>query len=183
MDRQEALDLIKRYIKNKNLLKHMLALEAIMRALAQRFGQDEETWAMAGLLHDIDYELTQDEPLKHTVVGTEILAKEGISQEILDGIRAHNEAVVEERKSLMEKAMYAADPLTGLIVTAALIHPDKKLASINTQFALHRFGEKSFARGVNREIIRSCQEMGLSLEEFVEIGLKAMQGIARELGL
>lgn len=183
MDRQQALDLIKRYIKNKNLIKHMLALEAIMRALAQRFGQDEETWAMAGLLHDIDYELTQDEPLKHTVVGTEILAKEGISQEILDGIRAHNEAVVEGRKSLMEKAMYAADPLTGLIVAAALIHPDKKLASINTQFVLNRFGEKSFARGANRDIIRSCQEMGLSLEEFVEIGLKAMQGIARELGL
>lgn len=181
MNRDEALKLVKKYVKTKNLVKHMLAAEAIMRRLARHFGEDEEMWGLAGLLHDVDYEKTVNEPDKHGLVGAEMLEEAGVDPVIIHAVMAHAEKA--GRESLMDKALYATDPLTGLIVAAALIHPDKKLASIDTQFVLNRFGEKSFARGANRDNIRSCTDFGLKLEEFISMGLEAMQGISRDLGL
>jgi hypothetical protein len=181
--RDEAYTLLTRHLKTRNLVKHSLAVEAVMRGLARHFGQDEDIWGLAGLLHDIDYDWTKDEPARHSMEGADLLAREGLPEEIVYAVRAHNEAHGLPRRSLLDKALYASDPLTGLIVAGALIKPEKKLSAIDVPFLLNRFHEKSFARGANREQIKSCSEMGLSLEEFMEIGLKSMQGIAGEMGL
>jgi len=180
MQRSEALRLIKQNVKNRNLIKHMLAVEAIMRALARRFG---ELWGLAGLLHDIDYDKTRDDPEQHSLIGAEMLEELGVDPRIVYAVKVHNEAHGLPRKSLLDKALYAVDPLTGLIVAAALIRPEKRLDIVDTDFVLHRFNEKSFARGASRDQMRTCEELGLSLEEFVAIGLEAMKGIAGELGL
>jgi len=183
MDREEALSLVKNYVQNENLIKHMFAVEAVMEDLAKYFDQDIEKWALAGLVHDIDYDLTADRPKEHALKGAEILSENGVDEEIIHAVKAHNPVHGPERKSLMDKALYAVDPLTGLIVAAALIHPDKKLSSLDTQFIINRFGEKSFARGADRDQIRACSELDLELEEFIEISLKAMQRISNKLGL
>lgn len=183
MNREEALNKIKQYVKNKNLIKHMLATEAIMRALAKKFNEDEEKWGITGLLHDIDYELTEKEPEKHSLLAEEILKNDNLPQEIIEAIKAHNEIHGLPRETLLAKALYVVDPLTGLIVAAALVHPEKKLAPLDVNFILNRFKEKSFARGANREQIKKCEEIGLTLEEFIDIGLKAMKTISDDLGL
>ncbi|SHK22096.1 HDIG domain-containing protein [Anaerobranca californiensis DSM 14826] len=183
MDREQALSLIKQYVKNKNLVKHMLATEVVLRKLAKVLGEDQEKWGLAGLLHDIDYDLTYNEPHKHSIIGGEILEKYGVDPEIVYAVKAHNEIHGFQRKSNLDKALYSADPLTGLIVASALIHPEKKLNSIDAQFVLNRFSEKHFAKGANREQIASCSDFGLSLEEFIEIGLSGMQEQHEELGL
>ena len=112
-----------------------------------------------------------------------MLEEAGLPADVVYAVRAHNDRHGLPRLSLMDKALFATDPLTGLIVAGALIKPEKKLAAIDVQFLVNRFNEKSFARGANRETIRACSEMGLSLEEFLGLGLEAMQGIAGELGL
>jgi putative nucleotidyltransferase with HDIG domain len=184
MNRHQALGEVQKRVKNTNLLKHMYAVEAVMRQLARRLEGDEEKWALAGLLHDIDYEATAKEPEKHSLAGAEILEHLGVDQDIVYAVKVHNPAHGLERRSLMDSALHIADPLTGLIVAAALIHPAKKLAAIDPQFILNRFGEKQFARGANREQISLCaRELGIELEEFIAIGLRAMQAIAPELGL
>ena len=181
MTREEAYELAKSRLKNRNLFKHVLAVEAVMRALARHFGEDEERWGLAGLLHDLDYEETKDDPERHTLVTAELLQNYDVDEEIVHAIKAHNNRV--PRESLMDRAIYAADPVTGLIVAAALMHPSKKLAGIDVPFVLRRFKEKRFAAGANREQIRSCEEIGLSLEEFLDIALRAMQGLSEDLGL
>ena len=183
MERNEALGLVKQEVKNKNLIKHMLAVEAVMRRLALELEQDEELWALAGLLHDLDYDKTADQPEKHGLLGAQILEEKGLPEELVQAVKAHNPALGVARQSMMDKALFAADPVTGLLVAAALIHPQKKLAAIDLDFVLNRFGEKSFARGANREQIESCSELNLSLEQFLALSLEAMQGIAKELGL
>ncbi|MFA5812289.1 MAG: HD domain-containing protein [bacterium] len=180
MDRAEALKLIGQKIKTKNLVKHMLAAEAVMCALARRFDEDEELWGLAGLLHDLDYDLTLDDPSRHARETAEWIQGQ-VDQSIIDAIMGHPGHIA--RDSRMAKALYAVDPLTGLIVAAALIHPARKLAAIDADFVLKRFDEKRFAAGADREQIKACAEFGLALEEFVGIGVSAMQGIARELGL
>jgi len=181
VEREAALALVKEHVKTKNLVKHMLAAEAIMRRLAKRLGEDEVLWGLAGLLHDVDYEETKDNPEQHAVIGAELLESLGVDPAVVQAVRAH--ADKGPRVSLMDKALYATDPLTGLLVAAALIHPDKKLSSIDTEFVMNRFREKGFARGANREIIQTCSDIGLELEEFVSLGLEALQGISEELGL
>lgn len=180
MERAKAFELVKQKVKTKNLIKHMLATEAVMKALATRLGEDGGQWGLAGLLHDLDYDLTVKEPERHARQTAEWMEGQ-LDPKILHAIVAHPGHV--ERESSMAKALYAVDPLTGLIVACALIHPDKKLASIDTDFVLNRFGEKRFAAGADREQIKTCSELGLSLEEFVTIGLKSMQGIAGDIGL
>ncbi|NPV53977.1 MAG: HDIG domain-containing protein [Firmicutes bacterium] len=183
MERSEALDIVGKYVKNKNLIKHMLATEAIMKALAARLGEDESTWGLTGLLHDVDYEQTAGAPARHSLVGAEMLESLKVDGDIVHAVKVHNEHHGLPRVSRLDKALYAVDPLTGLIVAAALIHPSKKLALIDVPFIMHRFKEPSFARGADRDQIRSCSELGLDLEEFIGIGLEAMRGITGELGL
>ncbi|HHX87962.1 MAG TPA: HDIG domain-containing protein [Firmicutes bacterium] len=183
MDRESALALLKSQVKNKNLIKHMLATEAVMSSLAKQFNQDEALWALTGLLHDLDYDQTAQQPEKHGLVGARMLEDKGLPPELVQAVKAHNDALGEERETLLDKALYAVDPVTGLLVAAALIHPQKKLSAIDVDFVLNRFKEKSFARGANREQIESCREIGLSLEDFIELSLAAMQNISGELGL
>ncbi len=185
MTHEDALNLVSQYVKNKNSIKHMLAAEAIMRALSRRFNENEEAWALAGLLHDIDMEVAdyKNNPTKHGLKGAEMLEEMGVEKVITDAVRAHNPLTGKNPETLMEKAIFCADPLTGLIVAATLVLPSKKLADLAPNSVLKRFREKSFAAGVNREILATCSEIGLTLDEFVEIGLKAMQGIAFDLGL
>lgn len=181
MDRLQAYQLAKSKFSNKNLFKHVLAVEAVMRGLAEHFGEDQEKWGLAGLLHDLDYEQTMNDPARHSLLTEEMLADYHLDPDIIEAIKCHNDKA--PRTKLIGKAIYAADPVTGLIVAAALMHPDKKLKSIDVDFILRRFKEKRFAAGANREQIRTCEDFGLSLEEFLGIALKSMQAIDRQLGL
>jgi putative nucleotidyltransferase with HDIG domain len=182
MDREAALTLLQTHVKTRNLVKHCLACEAALGALARRLGEDEASWRLAGLLHDVDYDQTADSPEEHARVGAGMLEEAGIEGPIVHAVLAHNDKV--PRESALDRALWCVDPLTGLIVAAALIRPERKLSAIDTQFVLNRMKEKSFARGASREQIRACEEeLELSLEEFVGIGLGAMQEISDELGL
>jgi len=181
MNRDEAIVLVKENVKTKNLRKHMYAAEACMRELAKRLGGDEDEWALAGLLHDLDYDQTVEDFPRHGHVTEELLRGRGLSPEIINAIKAHAEHA--PISSDMDLALYAVDPLTGLIVAAALMHPTKKLENVDVKFVMNRFKEKRFAAGANRDQIRKCENLDLSLEEFVEICLGAMQGISKELGL
>lgn len=183
MNRAEALTLLKKHIENKNLLKHMYAVEAVMGALARHFGENEEVWRLTGLLHDIDYDQTKDDPARHALVGSELLRQEGFPEDVVYAVKCHNQYHGYELKNLLDKALYATDPLTGLIVAGALIRPEKRLEPVDVPFLMNRFHEKSFARGASREQIATCANFGLTLEEFIGIGLEAMKGIHKELGL
>lgn len=179
--REKAIELIKFNVKNNNLIKHMLATEAVMKHLSLKLDGDKEIWGITGLVHDIDVDLTKDNPEKHGDFSTEILEKEGFEPEIIYAVRVHVDK--EPAKSLMDKALYATDPLTGFITACALMTPTKKLADVNIEFAKKRFKEKRFAAGASREQIQLCSNIGLTLEEFIEIGIKAMQEISDDLGL
>ena len=184
MDREKAFNLLKENLKNQNLIKHSLAVEAGMRALAKFFGEDEEKWALAGLLHDIDYEKTKGDSKLHSKLGAEMLKNMGFEEEICQAVLTHNEIHGIEPKTKMAKALYCLDPLTGLIVASALVLPSKKLKDLKVKNVLNRFKEKRFAAGANREIIRKCEDfLEISLEKFVEIVLGAMQKISDQLGL
>ena len=183
MDRDDALDSVMTNVENGNLVKHMLATEAIMRILARRLEQDEEEWGLTGLLHDIDVELTEGDMASHSKLGADLVKELGASSEMAHAILCHNEAHGVPCETLLDKALFCADPLTGLITASALVRPDKKLAGLTSQSVMKHFRQKSFAAGANREQISLCSEIGLELEDFVALGLEAMQGIAQDLGL
>lgn len=181
MDRTTAFELVKSRISNKNLRKHIIAVEAVMTAMAAKFGESVENWALAGLLHDLDYEETLKDPARHALVTAELLAATDVPQDIIDAIKAH--ADKKPRETKMEKAIYCADPVTGFLVACALIRPEKKLAAVNVEFAKSRMKEKRFAAGADRNRINACSDLGLSIEEFMELSLQAMQNISAELEL
>jgi hypothetical protein len=183
MTREEALKLVQEKIQNQNLIKHCLTVEACMREFAVYFNEDVGKWGLAGLLHDIDYELTKDNPQQHSIIGAEMLEKSGIDKEICDAVKTHNEMHGIKPESLMAKVLLPVDPLTGLIIASTLVLPSKKIADVTAENILNRFKEKGFAKGANREIISKCSDAGLTLEQFVEIGLRTMKNIAKELGL
>ena len=184
MTREEAYRLVQEYLSAGNLIKHCLAAEAIMRGLARRLGEDEEAWGLAGLLHDLDFEETKDTPERHALRTAEVLGGQGVDEEIIGAIKAHNgEELGIERRTAFEHALAAAETVTGLIVATALVYPDKKLASVKVSSVTKRMKKKDFARAVNRETIMECEQLGLSLNEFVELCLDAMRGISEELGL
>ena len=181
MTRDEALALLTTHLKNKNLVKHCLSVEACMKALAVRLGHDPGPWGLAGLVHDMDYELTEKSPETHTLETVKILEDQGFDPAVIHAVQAHAGKVPCE--SPMDWAIYSVDPLTGLIIAAALMHPEKKLGKIDLEFVKRRYKEKSFARGARREEIEQCVHLGLSLDEFISTALGAMQGIDKELGL
>ncbi|MBI4283714.1 MAG: HDIG domain-containing protein [Chloroflexi bacterium] len=183
MTRDEALGSVRANVKNENLVKHMLATEAMMRALAGRLGGDEGEWGLTGLLHVIDVELAEGDMSRHSRLGADLVREMGAGEAVAQAILRHNEAHGIPRETKLDKALFCADPLTGLITAAALVRPDKKLAGVEAKSVGKRFKEKSFAAGASREQIAACSELELELDEFIELGLKAMQGIATELGL
>lgn len=184
ISRQEAIDLLKAHCSDEVLIKHALATEAVMRALAVRLGQDPDLWGISGLLHDLDYHYTKDEPQRHTLKAEEILRQRGVEEAVIDAIKAHNaEAIGTKRQLPIHYAITCAEAITGLIVAATLVYPDKRIASVKPSSIIKRMKEKGFARGVRREAIKECEALGLNLEEFASLSLMAMQGISDQLGL
>ncbi len=182
--RDEALQLMKEYLKLDNLQKHSLATEAIMRKIAQMRGEDEELWGIAGLLHDLDFEATKDDMPHHTLKTAEILKEKGVSEEIIEAIKGHNaEHLGYARERIIDHALTCAECITGMIVATTLVYPDKKISSVKPKSIIKRMKQKEFARSVNRDFIRECEKIGIPLEEFAELSLKAMQEISNELGL
>lgn len=181
--RGQAYNELKKHVQNKNLIKHMLSVEAVMRGLADHLGEDKEIWGLTGLLHDIDYDETKDNPELHSLKAAELLSEMGYPEDIVCAVKVHNYYHGIPRVSTLDKALYAADPVSGLVVAGALVRPDKKLASVDADYLLKKFGEKAFARGADRDQIRTCSEIGLELEDFLSIALKSMQGIADEIEL
>lgn len=182
--REQALQLLEQYIKNPNLKKHLLAAEALMRALAKKFGENENIWGLTGLVHDLDWESTIETPERHSLIAAEILEKQEFPKEVINAVKVHNHIHGIEPKTNLEKALYSCEEITGLIVATALVMPDKKISGVTVEKVLSKFKEKSFARGVNREIILKSEEfLGLKLEELTKIALEAMQEISGELGL
>ncbi|HPH78531.1 MAG TPA: lysine--tRNA ligase [bacterium] len=181
--REEAKEVMIYNIKNVNLQKHSLAVEAILQAMAQQLKADSDVWGIAGLLHDVDYEKTMNEPTKHCNLTADILKGKNVSPLIIQAVRAHNPACGSSVQTRLDQAILAADPMSGFIVAAALVQPDKKLASVNTESLMKKFKDKSFAKGADREAMKSVERLGLSLEEFVKISLAALQSIADDLGM
>jgi uncharacterized protein len=184
MNREQALALVRERVKNENLVNHMLAAEAIMGALAKRLGGDEERWRLVGLLHDLDVEETVETMEVHGTTTAQWLREAGLDDdEVLHAIMAHNADNGTTVDTMMDRAMYASDCLTGLVTAAALIRPEKRLALVELKSLKKRFKEPSFAKGARREDILTCDQLGLDLEEFLSIGLDAMKEVADELGL
>ncbi|HAR95942.1 MAG TPA: hydrolase [Deltaproteobacteria bacterium] len=184
MNRERALELLGQYIKNERMVAHSLAAEAVMKALALRLGRDEDAWATAGLLHDLDIEITSADLKVHGLETEKILRSEGVHPEIIDAIVMHNEIPQgKKRASEFQHALAAAETVTGLVVATALVYPDKKLASVKPKSVLKRMKEKAFAASVSRENIMECEEIGVPLNEFVKLSVDAMKEIAPQLGL
>ena len=181
MKRPEAWDLIQSHVTNKNLQKHMLATEAVMIELASRFEEDTDSWGLAGLLHDLDIVETEKDFSRHGYRTAEILEPLGISSEILDAIKSHPGHT--KRITKMDKALYAADPITGLIVAATLMHPTRKLKHLDQKFLQRRFAEKRFAAGASREAMSACSNLGLELGEFMMLVRDGMLSIVDKLEL
>ncbi len=183
--RDKALKLLKKHIKNDGLIKHHLAAEMVMRAFAKHFGKNEDLWGIAGLLHDLDWEETKDNPEQHGARTAEILEKEGYDCRIVYTVKAHNEMHGLSLGLMLDRTLFCVEELTGLITATALVQKDKKLASIKGVDSLKKkFKKKDFAKNVDRKIISRCEElMGMTLEEVMELSLEAMKKGSKELGL
>jgi putative nucleotidyltransferase with HDIG domain len=181
MNRDEALTLVKEHLKKDNLVNHCLGVEVCMRAFALRFGEDVDKWGLAGLLHDLDYQYTLDDPDNHTLQTMELLKPYNLPGDILNAIKAHNDKAPLESK--MDIALYSIDPTSGFIVACALMHPSKKLENVNLKRMKKRFKEKAFAKGANRKQMQECVKMDVELDDFLTTCLAAMREIAPELGL
>lgn len=190
--RDDAYRYVISQTKNDRLIKHMLAVEAVLRALAVKLGEDPDRWGLAGLLHDVDYAMNMDalgsgrpeDSGANAQHSLESVFRGEVDDELLHVMQSHDpEHTGIQPETKWEKALFVADPVTGFIVAAALVQPDKKLASVKVDSLLKKFKAKEFARGANREQIQKCKELGLSLEEFLDLSLKAMQGISPQLGL
>ena len=180
--REYYLDLLKKHISNPKMIAHSIASEAVLRALARKLGEDEDIWGYAGLLHDIDVELTNGDSNRHALVGAQMLADELPSQAI-DAIKMHNEqATGLPRTTRFQFALAAGETITGLIFATALVYPDKKIESVKVKSITKRMKEKLFAATVNRETIMECEKIGIPIDEFVDISLGALRPIAAELG-
>ncbi len=176
--REEAEELLKTYIKNEKMLAHSYASEAVLQALAVRLNADEKQWAMAGLLHDLDVEITNADPKTHALETERILKEKNYDAEMIDAIKMHNEeAHGLKRNKMFHYALAAGETITGLITATALVYPDKKIDNVKVKSITKRMKEKAFAASVNRETIMECEKLGLSLDEFADIALTAMKKI------
>lgn len=173
--RDQALTLLHQYIKNDRMIFHSLASEAVLRAMARRLGRDEEKWGLAGLLHDLDVEITHANPNVHGLETARILTEMGVDPEVVDAIRLHNEHATDlPRTKEFHHALAAGETITGLILATSLVYPDKKISSVKPKSITKRMKEKSFAASVKRENIMECEMIGIPLEEFAELSITAM---------
>ena len=182
MDRDEAWNLLCEYTRSESLRRHGLAVEACMRAYARKFGEDEEKWAVVGLIHDFDYALYPEAP-DHPLKGSEILANLGFPEEVRRAILSHADYTGVPRDTLMAKSLFACDELAGFITACALVRPDR-IQSLEPRSVRKRMKDKAFARAVRREdIIAGAEELGVEPEEHIGLCIRAMQGISGQLGL
>lgn len=184
MNREEALELVKSNVKRRNVFLHMIAVEALMKAVAEHLGDDKALWGITGLLHDIDYERTADAFEKHGLLAQEILDEKMLPQVVLRAIKAHNHentGVMPETR--MEKALISADAVSGLIIACALVMPSKKARDVELKTVEKKFKDKDFARGADRQRILMCEEIGIPREEFFLIALRAIQSVGQDLGI
>ncbi len=183
INRESAWGLLCEYTQSESLRKHMLAVEACMRAYARKFGEDEEKWSLTGLLHDFDYE-KYPTPQEHPFVGNRILEERGYPEEIRRAILSHADYSGVPRESLMEKTLFACDELAGFITATALVKPSKSLAEVDAKSIRKKMKDKAFARSVNRDdITQGADEMGVDLDQHIAFCIEAMKAIASELGL
>jgi putative nucleotidyltransferase with HDIG domain len=183
MNRDEAWELLCEYTKSDSLRKHGLAVETAMRHYARKYGEDEEKWAVVGLLHDFDYEIhpTLD---KHPQEGAKILRERGVPEDIIRAALSHAEHTGLSRDSMMEKTLFAVDELSGFIIAVALVRPSKSILEVEASSVRKKMKDKAFARAVNREdIIKGAEAMGVDLNEHIAEVTEALKGIADELGL
>ena len=181
--REEAMELLREHTRNGNLIKHMLAVEACMRAYARRFSRDEELWGITGLLHDFDYE-KHPTPEEHPMVGVRILEEKGYPDELVHAIKGHASYLGVPRTSLLDRALFAVDELTGFVVAVALMRPSRELADLKASSVRKKMKQKGFARNVSREdILTGVEELEVDLSEHIAFVIEAMRGISDELGL
>ncbi|MBN1280370.1 MAG: HDIG domain-containing protein [Candidatus Thermoplasmatota archaeon] len=181
--RPDALVLLRENLRTTNLVKHSLAVEAILIAMAKRLHEDPDVWGLTGLLHDLDYDFTKDEPEKHSLMTVRML--EGLlPEEAINAIKAHNyQFTAQIPMTYLDKSLIAADAVSGLIIAAALVMPSKTLAEVTPHTVIDKFKDKSFAAGCNRKRIELCADMEFELPVFLELSLNALKGIASTLGL
>ncbi len=179
MERNQALDLLKEHVKSDKMIAHCLASEAVMRAMAERLGEEVEKWGLAGLLHDLDVEFTAHDMHLHAMETARILREHQIDDDIVEAIMLHNEDAAHgrTRTDKFHHALAAGETITGLITATALVYPDKNVQSVKPKSILKRMKQKAFAASVNRENIMECEKAGIPLEEFAELALNAMKNM------
>lgn len=184
ISRENALEILKKHIKNQNMFRHCLASEAVMRALAEKFGEDPNKWGLAGLLHDIDLEIVNGDMYRHGIEAEKVLKEYNLDSDVIEAIKLHNEAACSiPRSTKFHHALAAGETITGLITATTLVYPDKKLSSVKTKSVVKRMKEKAFAASVNRDTIMECEKIGMTIDEFAELSINAMKLISDELGL
>ena len=182
-DRQAAWQLLCEYTKTEPLRKHALAVEAAMRAYARKLGGNEEQWAIVGLLHDFDYE-AHPNPDEHPLKGAEIMRQLGWPDEIIYAVMCHADYLGLERKTPMDRAIYAVDELTGLIIAVALVRPNKSIQEVDVKAVRKKMKDKGFARAVNRDdIVKGAGQLGVDLDEHIAFVIEALRPVATELGI
>jgi putative nucleotidyltransferase with HDIG domain len=186
--RADALALMHEYTQSDSLRKHMLAVEAAMRAYAIRFGEDPERWGLTGLMHDFDYERfpnAEHSPTEgHPAQGVRILRERGWPEDILDAIMGHGTYTGVARETRMAKALFAVDELTGLVTATALVRPSRSVNEVDARSVKKKMKDKGFARGVNRDdVLLGAQELGVELDEHIQFVVDAMRAVADSLGL
>ena len=187
-DRAQAWELLTEYTQSESLRKHALAVEACLRACARKFGEDEETWGIVGLLHDFDYErwpnLEHRPDSGHPIEGSKILRERGYSEEIIHAILSHADYMNVPRLSRLEKTLFACDELAGFITAATLVRPTKSIFDLEARSVRKRFKDKAFARAVSREdMIKGAAQMDVDLDEHIAFCIEAMRSVADALGL
>ena len=187
---EQAQDLVAQYISDPITKMHLRESEVFMRSLAKKFGENEDEWGIIGLLHDIDWDITKNNPSEHCIKAQDILKKAGGSDFLIETIISHGYGLKEipqlkekQRSTKIQYCLSAAETLTGLIVSSALVQPDKKLQSVSLESLKKKFKTKAFAAKCNRDIIMECEKAGVPLEEFLQLGLSSLQSISNELGL
>jgi len=179
---ERTLALLQEHLgSNDALQKHSLATGAIMKALAERFGEPPTDWESIGILHDLDFDLTRETPARHALETVGWLRAEEVPESYLQAITAHNEATGAVRQNRLEHSLAAAESITGLVVACSLVLPDKKISSVKTSSIKKRMKEKAFARRVSRESILECEQIGIPIDEFITLSLAAMVGIEATL--
>jgi len=179
--REECIDLVKQHVKNRNLVNHMIAVGAIMRGMAERFGEDPDLWEAVGILHDVDYETFGDDFSRHGAVSADMV-QDLLPEDAVNAIRRHNPLTGHEPETRFDISLLVADGISGMIVANALVRPTK-LDGMKAKSVKKRMKDKSFARQVSRENIMRCEEIELPFSEFAQIAVKAMQGVADVIGL